>query len=140
MIDRNRRRLIAFGLLTCAACTRGSTTVQPTPTPTESPSEALPATVAVVGRTYDVFCMPVAEALVDVELPREAGAPKTRAIAGVWDHQAIAVLANDLSGCGVWALGMAEGLSPEASQQIQAEVGRGVQAFGVTASPVPREP
>ena len=75
----------------------------------------------------------------DIELPH-AGEPKIRAVTGLWDHQAVAVLANDPKGCGVWALGLARGLSPEATAQIQQEVADGVKNFGVTASPVPREP
>jgi len=89
--------------------------------------------------TYDVSCTPVAEALIDIELPR-AGGPKIRAVAGLWDHQAVAVLANNPKGCGVWALGLAQGLSPEATAEIRSEVADGVKNFGVTASPVPRQP
>ena len=69
-----------------------------------------------------------------------AGEPKIRAVAGLWDQQAVAVLANDPKHCGVWALGLARGLSEEASTQIRQEVADGVKDFGVTASPVPREP
>jgi hypothetical protein len=93
-----------------------------------------------MGITFEVRCTPVAEALVDIELPRPTGEPRLRAITGVWDRQGIAVLANDARGCGVWALGLAEGLSSEASAAIGDEVARGVERFGVTASPVPREP
>ncbi len=93
-----------------------------------------------VGRiTFDVSCTPVAEALVDIELPH-AGEPKIRAVTGLWDHQAVAVLANDPKTCGVWVLGLAQGLSGEAADQIHQEVADGVKSFGVTASPVPREP
>ncbi len=84
-------------------------------------------------------CTPVSEALVDVDLPHDPGAPKTRAITGLWDRQAVAVLANDPKGCGVWALGLAEGLSSQTTDQIMTEIARGVAIFGVTASPVPRE-
>jgi hypothetical protein len=86
-----------------------------------------------------VSCTPVAEDLIDIELPH-AGEPKIRAVTGLWDHQAVAVLANDPKGCGVWALGLARGLSPEATTQIQQEVAEGIKHFGVTASPVPRAP
>jgi hypothetical protein len=99
----------------------------------------LPATVSVGPITYDVSCTPVAEDLIDIELPH-AGEPKIRAVTGLWDHQAVAVLANDPTECGVWALGLARGLSTEATAQIQQEVADGVKDFGVTASPVPREP
>lgn len=124
-------------LIVGTSCTR-STTAPPTPPPSQTGSPA--ATVVVEGITYDVSCSPVAEALVDVELPHPAGEPKIRAITGLWDRQAIAVLANDGQGCGVWALGLAEDLSPEVAAAIVGEVRRGVEHFGVTASPVPREP
>jgi len=52
----------------------------------------------------------------------------------------VAVLANDPKTCGVWVLGLAQGLSGEAADQIHQEVADGVKSFGVTASPVPREP
>jgi hypothetical protein len=94
----------------------------------------------VQGTNYDVACVPVAEALVDVELPHPPGQPKIRAITGLWDRQAVAVLANDAGRCGVWTLGLAEGLSADVAAAITGEVARGVERFGVTASPVPREP
>ena len=127
-----------FIVIAIGSCTRGDahTTIPTTP----SSSGSLPSTVEAMGITFDVRCTPVAEALVDIELPRPAGEPKLRAITGVWDHQGIAVLANDARGCGVWALGLANDLSPEASAAIGDEVARGVEHFGVTASPVPREP
>jgi hypothetical protein len=130
--------VVAILVIAGASCTRGTMTTTTPPPP--APSGSLPTTVAVGGVTYDISCSPVAEALVDVELPRPPGAPRVRAITGLWDHQAIAVLANDAQGCGVWALGLAEGLSPEATAAITGEVERGLQDFGVTASPVPREP
>jgi hypothetical protein len=95
--------------------------------------------VKVGSTTYDVSCTPVAETLVDIELPH-TGEPKIRAVTGLWDHQAVAVLANDPKACGLWALGLARGLSPEAGTEIRQEVADGVKRFGVTASPVPREP
>ena len=122
------------------ACTSKTPSAPLTSIATRPPTGSFPATVAVDGRTYDVSCTPVAEALVDIDLPHAAGTPKIRAITGLWDQQAIAVLANDASGCGIWSLGLAEGLSSEATQQIREEVTRGVETFGVTASPVPREP
>ncbi len=126
-------------VLSIGSCTRGDADTSTPTTPTSS-SSSLPSTVEAMGITFDVRCTPVAEALVDVELPRPSGEPKLRAITGVWDHQGIAVLANDARGCGVWALGLANDLSPEASAAIGDEVARGVQHFGVTASPVPRAP
>ena len=101
---------------------------------------AVPSTVTSRGRTFDVLCSPVAEALVDVKLPHETGQPFVRAITGLWDQQAIAVLANDKHGCGVWALGVASDLSPETRDAIRTEVADGVARFGVTASPVPKDP
>ena len=128
--------IAAILVIAGTSCTRSTTTTTGPPNQTASP----PATIVAEGITYDVSCSPVAEALVDVELPHPPGEPKIRAIAGLWDHQAVAVLANDGQGCGVWTLGLAEGLSPEVAAVIVAEVGRGVEHFGVTASPVPREP
>ena len=135
-----RSRCIAAVIVVIAigSCTRGDTSAPTAPAPSSSTS--IPSTVEAMGITFDVRCTPVAEALVDIELPRPAGQPRLRAITGVWDHQGIAVLANDARGCGVWALGLAEGLSPEASAAIGDEVASGVERFGVTASPVPREP
>jgi len=128
--------LLALGLV-IASCTAGGATT--TPTPDVTGDHELPATVGVGHITFDVSCTPVAETLVDIELPH-AGEPKIRAVTGLWDHQAVAVLANDPKGCGVWALGLAQDLSAEATDQIRREVADGVKTFGVTASPVPREP
>lgn len=119
------------------ACTADTTT---TTSPSPSQRGTLPAHVTVNGRSFDVSCTPVAEALVDIQLPHDTGQPMTRAITGLWDRQAVAVLANDRTGCGVWALGIARGLSAEATDEIRAEVADGVEHFGVTASPVPRDP
>ena len=135
---RSRCFAAAIVVVAIGSCTRGDVSVPTTPTPSSSTS--VPPTVEAMGITFDVRCTPVAEALVDIELPHPAGQPRLRAITGVWDHQGIAVLANDARGCGVWALGLAEGLSSEASAAIGDEVARGVERFGVTASPVPREP
>ena len=129
-----------FAVIAIGSCTRGNADTSTPTTPASTSSSSLPSTVQAMGITFDVRCTPVAEALVDIELPRLAGEPKLRAITGVWDHQGIAVLANDARGCGVWALGLANDLSPEASAAIGDEVARGVERFGVTASPVPREP
>ena len=129
-----------FAVIAIGSCTRGNADTSTPTTPAATSSSSLPSTVQAMGITFDVRCTPVAEALVDIELPRLAGEPKLRAITGVWDHQGIAVLANDARGCGVWALGLANDLSAEASAAIGDEVARGVEHFGVTASPVPREP
>ncbi len=135
-----RRGLASLLLFAVAVgCTGNGTPTATTPVPTGSSGRGLPSTVSVGPITFDVSCTPVAEALIDIELPH-AGEPKIRAVTGLWDHQAAAVLANDPKGCGVWALGLARGLSPEATAQIQQEVADGVKNFGVTASPVPREP
>jgi hypothetical protein len=135
------RRIVALVLvLAIGSCTRGGADATTPTVPASNLSGSLPSTVKAMGITFDVQCTPVAEALIDIELPRPAGEPKLRAITGVWDHQGIAVLANDARGCGVWALGLADDLSPEASAAIGEEVARGVERFGVTASPVPREP
>jgi len=130
------RTIVAAALLVAVACTGDQATVDPTPSVS---SDGLPAHVTVRGRSFDVSCTPVAEALVDIKLPHEPGQPMTRAITGLWDRQAIAVLANDRTGCGVWTLGLARGLSPAATDAILAEVADGVKHFGVTASPVPRQ-
>jgi hypothetical protein len=126
-------------LLLLVACTGGGAATTPTSSHDATPGRSLPSTVEVGHITYEVSCTPVAETLIDVELPH-AGQPKVRAVTGLWDHQAIAVFANDPKGCGVWALGLARGLSDEATAAIRLEVEDGVKNFGVTASPVPREP
>ncbi len=135
------RTAVAAVVLACVAvaCTGGNGSTTPTTAPDPAPSDGLPATVHVGRITYDVSCTPVAEALIDIELPH-AGEPKIRAVTGLWDHQAVAVLANNPKSCGVWALGLARGLSQEATTNILQEVADGVKNFGVVASPVPREP
>jgi hypothetical protein len=131
--------LVAAVLLPALACTGGGTTsTPPDATPSASTSN-LPRHVTVGGETFDVSCTPVAEALVDITLPHVPGQPMIRAITGLWDRQAVAVLANDRTGCGMWALGLARGLSPAAMDAIRSEVADGVEHFGVTASPVPRD-
>jgi hypothetical protein len=117
------------------ACTRSTSTVI---SPSTHPG-TLPGHVSVAGEVFDVACTPVAEALVDIKLPHAPGEPMVRAITGVWDRQAVAVLANDRSGCGVWALAIARDVSPPAADEIRREVADGVKNFGVTASPVPRD-
>ena len=135
-----RRWLASLLLLVIAVgCTGNGGPDATTPAPVGSSGHNLPATVHVGHITFDVSCTPVAEDLIDIELPH-AGEPKIRAVTGLWDHQAVAVIANDPKGCGVWALGLARGLSQEATTQIRQEVADGVKNFGVTASPVPRQP
>jgi hypothetical protein len=117
----------------------GCTGSAPTEVSSSPRSRAVPSHVAVEGRTFDVSCTPVAEALVDIKLPRAPGDPQVRAITGLWDRQAVAVLANDRPGCGVWTLAIARDVSERTVDQIRQEVAAGVERFGVTASPVPRD-
>jgi hypothetical protein len=95
--------------------------------------------VRVGGVDYRVGCQPVAKALVDVVLGRSQGRT-LRAIAGVASSQAVAVLWRDPDGCGLYTLALATHLSPAAAELIRDEMIRGVERFGVTASPVPRSP
>jgi hypothetical protein len=127
-------RLVVVVIACCAVSCTPSTTITPTG-PTVSPGGT---TVRFAGIRFDVGCAPVAEALTDIDLPHR-GQPKMRAITGLWDHQAVAVLANDPKGCGVWTLALASGLSAGTQQQIQDETAKGVEIFGVTASPVPHD-
>jgi hypothetical protein len=133
-----RALLLVGTLLSLFACTGGTTATAPAPS-IDKTAGNLPPTVKVGAVTYDVSCTPVAEALIDVELPH-AGEPKIRAITGLWDRQAVAVAANDPKTCGLWSLGLARGLTDQAATEIRQEVADGVANFGVTASPVPREP
>jgi hypothetical protein len=130
----------AMTLALIAALAVGCTGSKPSSNDEPSSKSALPRHVTVQGRVFDVSCTPVAEALVDITLRHDQGQPMTRAITGLWDHQAVAVLANDRQGCGVWALGIARGLSQNTAEAIRQEVADGVKNFGVTASPVPRNP
>lgn len=127
------------------ACTsNGPDDVSPSGPATASPT-CVPGedgcTVKVTLRdvTYELRCEPVAEALVDIDLPRRPGQPKVKAITAVSWTQAVAVLWNDAPRCGLWALALADGLSEPTADLIRAEIARGVQAFGVTASPMPDE-
>ena len=115
----------------------GAISCTPTTSTTTPPPTSAPTTVRFAGIRFEVGCVPVAEALVDIELPHH-GQPKMRAITGLWDHQAVAVLRNDPKGCGIWTLALATGLSTTTRAQIQDETAKGVEIFGVTASPVPR--
>jgi hypothetical protein len=122
-------------VLVLGACTRSTTTA----TSPSAPPGTLPGHVSVSGEVFDVACTPVAEALVDIKVPHTPGEPMIRAITGVWDRQAVAVLANDRSDCGVWALAIARDVSQPTADEIRREVADGVKNFGVTASPVPRD-
>jgi hypothetical protein len=122
-------------VIVLGACTR-STTTGASPS---APSGSVPGHVSVAGEVFDVACTPVAEALVDIKLPHAPGEPMVRAITGVWDRQAVAVLATDRSACGVWALAIARDVSEPTADEIRREVAYGVKNFGVTASPVPRD-
>lgn len=126
---------LALGAALAAGCT-GS----PAPTGSVASSTAPAATRLTSGTiTYTLVCRPVAEWLTDVDLPEKPGEPKVKAIAGVAHVQAVAVLANDEAGCGLWTLALADGLSPAMATSIEDEMARGVERFGVTASPVPHD-
>jgi hypothetical protein len=128
--------VIALPMLAMSSsCTpRTSTTTAAHPANSSQASQ-----VHFAGIDFAVGCAPVAEALTDIELPHH-GQPKLRAIAGLWDHEAVAVLANDPDGCGLWTLATADGLSDATRAEIETEAASGVQRFGVTASPVPKQP
>jgi hypothetical protein len=133
------RLLIAVCVLASVAvgCTRGT----PSVAPSTGNATALPAPIIhVLGRSFVWQCQPVAEALVDVAVSRAGSRYWVRAIAGLWDHQAVAVAANDKNGCGRWTLALAPGLSAATRAEILSEVRQGVATFGVTASPVPKDP
>ena len=121
---------ISFAIGACTPATSTDTSTRQDRSPVAS-------TVTFAGIEFDVGCSPVAEALTDIELPHH-GQPKMRAIAGLWDHQAVAVLANQPKGCGLWTLAVARGVSDTTRNDIEAEVAAGVDHFGVTASPVPK--
>jgi hypothetical protein len=123
--------VVVIGL---AACTSAATTTSSAPASSDKPNH-----VSVNGQTFDVSCTPVAEALVDIRLPHAPGEPMVRAITGLWDRQAVAVLANEREGCGVWTLAIARDVTEATARQIRVEVADGVEHFGVTASPVPRD-
>lgn len=133
---------LALGLL-ATACTGGtiSSGVDPSaPTARDcDPGPDCEVLAVSSGTTYRLECRPVPEALIDVDLPRETGRP-IRAIAGVSSTQGIAVMWREPAGCGQWVLALANGLSGQAAGSIREEMERGVERFGVTASPVPSEP
>jgi hypothetical protein len=143
-----RRLFPVLSLVLLTACPGGTTTATGPPgssagsSATGSPRSCTPAgcdlTIHVGNIAFDVACDPVAEALTDIDLPHHAGEPKIKAIAGIARLQGVAVFLNEPNGCGLWALGLAEGLSPEADASVRGEVRRGVERFGVTATPVPK--
>lgn len=138
---RASRLIMGLLLVVLPACTTGGTTGSTSPQPSclaDDPSCA-DVGVSVDGRSYRIECQPVAEALTDVVLGRDGGRP-VRAIAGVSSTQGVAVLWRDPAGCGLFALALARDLSEDTAQLIRDEVARGVERFGVTASPIPREP
>jgi hypothetical protein len=107
-----------------------------TPGATEScPDSVCGATVTLAdGAAYQGECRPVAEDQLDVWLST-AEPPKARAIAGVASVEAVAFLHREVEGCGEWSLALADGLSASRAASIREEVDRGVERFGVTASP-----
>jgi hypothetical protein len=126
---------LTLGAVLAAGCTGP-------PAPSDSVASttvSIPASVTSGSTTYALVCRPVAEWLTDVDLPRRPGEPKLKAIAGVAHVQAVAVLVDDAAGCGLWTLALADGLSPSAVTSIEDEMARGVERFGVTASPVPHD-
>ena len=122
--------------LLAVGCTAAGTTSPPASAPTPSASQGDPPVIHVLGGTYIWQCVPVAETLVDIAVSPDGSRYRVRAITGLWDHQAVAVAANDKNGCGRWTLALAPGLSETARAQILAEVRQGVADFGVTASPI----
>jgi hypothetical protein len=139
-----RRLIPVLSLVLLTACPGATTTATGPPgsSATGSPGSCTPAgcdlTVHVGNIAFQVACDPVAEALTDIDLPHHAGEPKIKAIAGIARLQGVAVFLNEPNGCGLWALGLAEGLSPETDAAVRGEARRGVERFGVTATPVPR--
>lgn len=129
---------VLLSLLAVPSCTGDDGTPTPTPSPPCSPGD--PAcqefVVEVEGIVYRAECAPVPRALVDVMLTGAGGRP-VRAIAGISSSQAVAVLWRDPSGCGEFALALADGLSAPAATLIREEVARAVKRFGVTLSPTP---
>jgi hypothetical protein len=124
----------------CVACTGdGKDLESPRPQAPSCTNEGATCGLEVETRgvRYEVACLPVAEAWVDIDLPREPGQPRIKAIAGVAWSQGVAVWWNDPGGCGLWALALADGLTPGTATSIRDEVERGVERFGVTASPMP---
>lgn len=96
--------------------------------------------IRVSGRTYERLCEPVPETLIDVQLSKPSSWPIVHAVAGLWSHQAVAVSAKARPECGLWTLAIDPGLTPATRAAIQAEMRRGVAAFGVTAAPIPKDP
>jgi hypothetical protein len=124
-------------LIFLTACPQSPTTQTDASGTSVSPGSCSPAgcdlTVHVGNVAFDVACDPVAEALTDIELPHHAGEPTIKAIAGTARVQGVAVFLDEPKGCGMWALGLAEGLPASTATALR----RGVERFGVTATPVP---
>lgn len=138
LVDARWRWLLTLSLV-LMGCTADPTTTasQESPAACRLGDAGCQVEVETRGVTYGVACQPVPEALVDVDLPKQPGTPRLKAIAGVARSQGIAVLWDEPTGCGLWALALAEGLMPETDTAIRDEVARGVERFGVTASPLP---
>jgi hypothetical protein len=134
--------LLCLGVLSACPDDGTAPTEPPGSGATVSPGTCTPVgcdlTVHVGNLAFDVTCDPVAEALTDVDLPHHAGEPKIKAIAGIARVQGVAVYLDEPSGCGLWALGLAGGLPPDAEAAVRGEVRRGVERFGVTATPIPK--
>lgn len=129
---------VVVSLFAAPSCTRDSASSTPTATASCGSNDPIceESLVEVEGTVYRVECAPVPRALVDVMLTGEGGRP-VRAIAGVSSSQAVAVLWRDPSGCGEFALALADGLSAPAATLIREEMARAVKRFGVTLSPTP---
>jgi hypothetical protein len=140
------RRLVPLAALVLLISCPGSTpTTSVVSGATVSPGTCKPEgcnlTVHVGNLTFRVLCDPVAEALTDIDLPHHAGEPRIKAIAGIARVQGVAVFLNEPDGshgCGLWSLALVDGLSDATANSIRAEVRRGVDRFGVTATPIPK--
>lgn len=132
-----------FAATTLAGCTSADPSTTPVPISPSGCELGQPGCEAAVetrGVTYEVACQAVPEALVDVDLPKQPGTPRLRAVAGIARSQGIAVLWDQPGGCGLWVLALAEGLTAATASSIRDEVARGVGRFGVTASSLPDDP
>lgn len=132
---------LGFLVLGATACT-GGTASEPSSGESDRPRcEPGPGCVVDItsaGVEYRLECRPVPEALIDVELPHDGSRP-VKAIAGVSSTQGVAAMWRDPEGCGLWVLALAGDLTPATADAIREEMDRGVERFGVTASPVPKD-